>query len=148
MLRRVGPAISPEAVMEQPIAPQHTIGTATRRIELPAFTRTRRALIRLQAARATRQIIRELIARAEPRHGRPPTHVRLDALTERYAALGGNPADLLGRRRTFGRRGTRLRSLRGLAAARHDEWLRRELDAGQNARAHRQETGGDFSTLP
>jgi hypothetical protein len=134
--------------MGQPIPAQHTIGTTTKRIELPTVTRTRRALIRFQAARVTGQIIRELIAQPEPRHGRPPAHVRLDALTERYAALGGNPADLLGRRRTSGRRGKRLRSLRGLAAARHDEWLRRELDAGQSARAHRQETGGDFSILP
>ena len=133
--------------MGQPIPAQHTIGTRTRRIELPTVTRTRRALIRYQAARVTSQIIRELIARPEPRHGRPPAHVRLDALTERYVALGGDPADLLGGRRTFGRGGKRLHSLRPLAA-RRDEWLRRELDAGQRARARRYDTGGDFSTLP
>ena len=77
----------------------------------------------------------------------PATHVRLDALSERYATLGGDPADLLGRLRPFSRRGKRLRSMRRLAA-RRDEWLRRELDAGQSARAHRYETGSDFSILP
>jgi hypothetical protein len=133
--------------MGQPIPAQHTIGTTTKRIELPTVTRTRRAVIRFQAARVTGQIIRELIAQPEPRHGRPPAHVRLDALTERYAALGGDPADLLGRRRTFGRRGKRVHPLRWLAA-RHDAWLGRELEAGQSARAHRYETGGDFSILP
>ena len=83
--------------MGHPIARRHTTGTVTGRIELPAFVRTRRALIRFQAARATRQIIDELIAQPEPRCGRPPTDVRLDALSERYATLGGDPADLLGR---------------------------------------------------
>ena len=29
--------------------------------------------------------------------------------------------------------------------ARHDDWIRRELDAAQTARAHRRETGGDFT---
>jgi hypothetical protein len=123
-----------------------TTGAAAKPIELPAFTRTRRALIRLQAAHTTRQIINELSARPEPRHGHKPATSRLDALSERYTALGGDPVDLLGRRRSFDV-GNGLRALGQALQARHDEWLRRELDAGQTARAHRYETGGDFSTL-
>jgi hypothetical protein len=124
-----------------------TTTTAAKRIERPAFTRTRRAVIRLQAAHVTRQVINELIAQPEPRYGRPPTHVRLDALTARYAALGGEPADLLAQRRTFGHGGA-FRRLGQALQARHDEWTRRELDAAQTARAHRHEIGGDFSVLP
>jgi hypothetical protein len=123
----------------------HTITTAARPIERPAFTRTRRALIRLQAAHITRQIVNELIARPEPRHGHQPTFVRLRELTDRYAALGGEPSDLLAQRRTFGTGA--FSTLRQGLQARHDEWLRRELDAGQAARAHRREIGGDFSVL-
>jgi hypothetical protein len=133
--------------MDQPITAQPAIATTTKRIKLPTLTRTRRALIRFEAAAVTRQIIRELISQPEPRPGQPPAHVRLDALIERYAALGGDPADLLERGPTFGRRGAMSRARRRLAT-RRDEWLRRELDAGQSARAHRYETGGDFSTLP
>jgi hypothetical protein len=124
-----------------------TTGAAAKPIELPAFTRTRRALIRLQAAHTTRQIITELTARPEPRRGRQPVTARLDALGEAYAALGGDPADLLGRRRTF-RFGEGFQALGRALQARHDDWTRRELDAGQTARAHRYETGGDFSVLP
>ena len=65
-----------------------TTATTAKPIQPPAFARTRRALIRLQAAHVTRQVINELIAQPEPRHGRPPTHARLHALTERYAARG------------------------------------------------------------
>jgi hypothetical protein len=32
--------------------------------------------------------------------------------------------------------------------ARHDGWIRRELDAAQTARAHRREIGGDFTIAP
>jgi hypothetical protein len=32
--------------------------------------------------------------------------------------------------------------------ARHDNWMRRELDAAQTARAHRREIGGDFTIAP
>ena len=52
--------------------------------------------------------------------------------------------DLLGRRRTF----RAFSTLRQGLQARHDEWLRRELDAGQTARTHRHEIGGDFSVQP
>jgi len=39
------------------------------------------------------------------------------------------------------------RALVGLQA-RHDAWIRRELDAAQSARAHRREVGGDFTIVP
>ena len=124
-----------------------TAATTAKPLRPPAFTRTRRALIRLQAAHTTRQIIRELIAQPEPRHGRRPTSARFQELTDRYAALGGEPADLLAQRRTFGRGGGFRRFGQALQAC-HDEWPRRELDAAQTARAHRHEIGGDFSVLP
>jgi hypothetical protein len=122
----------------------HTTATTTNPIQPPAFARTRRALIRLQAAHITRKIVDELNTQPAPSHGRQPAFARLDGLTDRYAALGGEPPELLGRRRTFRAFGTLRQGLQ----ARRDEWLRRELDAGQTARAHRHETGGDFSTLP
>ena len=52
----------------------------------------RRALIRLQAARTKRRLIDELIAQPLPRYGREPAFARLDRLTARYAALGGDPS--------------------------------------------------------
>ena len=55
----------------------------------------RRAAIRLQAAHVTRDMIRELPAVAQTTAPRTPLFVRLDALQERYAALGGDPADLM-----------------------------------------------------
>ena len=58
--------------------------------------------------------------------------------------LGGRISDLLGRRRTF----HVFSTLRQGLHARHNEWLRRELEAGQTVRAHRHEIGGDFSVLP
>ena len=124
-----------------------TAATTAKPLRPPAFTRTRRALIRLQAAHTTRQIIRELIAQPEPRHGRRPTSARFQELTDRYAALGGEPSDLLGKRPPFSGGGA-IRALRSSLRARHDEWLRRELDAGQTARAHHREVGGDFHVLP
>ena len=122
----------------------HSTATATTPIQAPVFARTRRALIRLQAAQITRKIVDELSAQPAPRHGRRPAFARLDELTDRYAALGGEPPDLLGRRRTF--RG--ISAFRQGLEARHDGWLRRELDTGQTARAHRREIGGDFSIVP
>jgi hypothetical protein len=58
--------------------------------------RARRALIRIQAARSTRRMLRELHAiHTEPTPGRRPPFARLEALTARYEALGGDPSDLL-----------------------------------------------------
>ena len=60
----------------------------------PAFCAVRRAIVRLQAAHTTRAILRELVAIPQPVAGRKALFVRLDVLSERYAALGGDPADL------------------------------------------------------
>jgi hypothetical protein len=125
----------------------HTTTAAAKPIALPAFPRTRRALVRLQAAHVTRLVMQELIAQPEPRHGRQPAFVRLDALTERYARLGGEPTDLLGRRRTF-TVGEAVRPIGRALQTRYRDWQRRELDAGHATREHRYEIGGDFGTLP
>ena len=122
----------------------HSTATTAKPIQPPAFVRTRRALIRLQAAQITRRIVDELSARPTPSHGRRPAFARLDELTDRYAALGGEPPDLLGRRQTF----RAFSTFRQQLQARHEDWLRRELDSGQTVRAHRHEIGGDFSVLP
>jgi hypothetical protein len=61
----------------------------------PALDAVRRAAIRLQAAHVTRGMIRELVAVPQIAAPRTPLFVRLDALQERYAALGGDPADLV-----------------------------------------------------
>ena len=55
----------------------------------------RRAAIRLRAAHVTRGMIRELLAVPQIAAHRTPLFVRLDELQERYAQLGGNPADLV-----------------------------------------------------
>jgi hypothetical protein len=123
-----------------------TTTATTRSFRWPVLAPTRRALLRLQAARVSRQVIDELVDRREPRHGHQPHVARLDELADRYATLGGEPSDLLGRRRTSG--GGAFDGLRRTLRARHDAWLRRELDAAQTARAHRHEIGGDFSVLP
>ena len=78
----------------------HSTATTAKPIQPPAFARTRRALIRLQAAQITRRIVDEHSAQPTPSHGRRPAFARLDELTERYAAIGGEPPDLLGRRRS------------------------------------------------
>ena len=69
----------------------------------------------------------------------PATYLHTTATTTKPI----QPTHLLGRRRTFRVFG----ALRQALQARHDEWLRRELDAGQTARAHRHEIGGDFNVL-
>jgi hypothetical protein len=61
----------------------------------PALGAVRRAAIRLQAAHVTRGMIRELVAVPQTTVPRTPLFARLDALQERYTALGGDPADLL-----------------------------------------------------
>jgi hypothetical protein len=61
----------------------------------PALGALRRAAIRLQAARVSRRMIRELVTTPQIAAPRTPLFVRLDALQERYAQLGGDPADLV-----------------------------------------------------
>jgi len=122
----------------------HSPATTAKPIQPPAFARTRRALIRLQAAQITRKIVDELAAQRAPGHARRPAFARLDELTDRYAALGGEPPDLLGRRHTF----RAFSTVRQQLQARHEDWLRRELDSGQTVRAHRHEVGGDFGVQP
>ena len=61
----------------------------------PALSAGRRAAIRLQAAYVTRGMIRELLAVPQTMAPRMPLFARLDALQERYAPLGGDPADLV-----------------------------------------------------
>ena len=86
------------------LAPHMTVPTAPVRNaldELPAVTAPtafgamRRAAIRLQAARVTRCMIRELVAVPQIAAPRTPRFPRLEALQERYAQLGGDPADLV-----------------------------------------------------
>jgi hypothetical protein len=55
----------------------------------------RRAAVRLQAARVTREMIRQLVEVPQIAAPRPPLFVRLDVLQERYAQHGGDPADLV-----------------------------------------------------
>src|SRR4051794_11174433 len=61
----------------------------------PALGAVRRAAIRLQAARVAGRIIRELVTTPQTTAPRAPLFVRLDVLQERYAQLGGDPADLM-----------------------------------------------------
>jgi hypothetical protein len=61
----------------------------------PVLGGVRRAVIRLQAARVTRGMIRELVALPQIAAPRAPLFARLDALQERYAQLGGDPTDLV-----------------------------------------------------
>jgi hypothetical protein len=61
----------------------------------PALGALRRAAVRLQAVHVTRGMIREMVAVPQTTAPRTPLFVRLDALQERYAQLGGDPADLL-----------------------------------------------------
>ena len=121
----------------------HSTATTAKPIQPPAFARTRRALIRLQAAQITRRIVDELSAQPTPSHGRRPAFARLDELTERYAASAASRptcSDGGGRSASSARSGAAAGPPRGLA--------RRELDSGQTVRAHRHEVGGDFSVLP
>ena len=89
--------------MSSQLTPQMTVAAATIRSTVdhpaaaarPALGAVRRAAIRLQAAHVTRGMIRELIAVPQITAPRAPLFVRLDALQERYAQLGGDPADLV-----------------------------------------------------
>jgi hypothetical protein len=83
--------------MSTQLSPDVTMGaTAISASHRPALCAVRRAVIRLQAARTTREMLRELVAVPQPSAVRgTPRFVRLDRLSERYAALGGDPTDLL-----------------------------------------------------
>jgi len=61
----------------------------------PAFGAARRFAIRLRAGEVTRGMIRQLAAVPQTTAPSAPLFVRLDALQERYAQLGGDPADLV-----------------------------------------------------
>jgi hypothetical protein len=61
----------------------------------PVLGTLRRAAVRLQAAHVTSGMLRELVAVPQLKEPRTPRFVRLDALQERYARLGGDPADLV-----------------------------------------------------
>ena len=82
----VSPTMSTSAVGTSVQAGGHT---AT-----PAFGRVRRLVVRRQAARVADAMIRDLLAVPQPFAGRP-RFARLDALTARYEALGGDPSDLV-----------------------------------------------------
>jgi hypothetical protein len=96
----------------------------------PAFARTRRAIIRLQAARLAQRIAEGLVP--APRPGATPPWVRLDRLTTRYRALGGDPA--------------RLAHLRG--PSRRETRVSRATAARHERLAHQYEVGGSYSDLP
>ena len=61
----------------------------------PALGAMRRALVRLRAAHITHGMLRELIEGPQVTAPGQPLFVRLDALQERYTALGGDPGDLV-----------------------------------------------------
>jgi hypothetical protein len=62
----------------------------------PSFARARRALIRLRAARLTDRMVREMVAApGVPTRPHDPAFPQLDALAERYEALGGDRSVLL-----------------------------------------------------
>jgi hypothetical protein len=62
----------------------------------PSFARARRALIRLRAVRLTDRMVREMVAAPDvARRPDQPAFPELDALVERYEALGGDPSLLL-----------------------------------------------------
>ena len=82
--------------MSSQITPHLTVPAATvRTTARPALGAVRRAAIRLQAARVTSGMLRERDAVSRVTAPRTPLFVRLDALQERYARLGGDPADLV-----------------------------------------------------
>ena len=73
-----------------------TTARTVAQVGVPTFARGRRALIRVRAGRLTDRMIRETVA-APGIPGRPdhPAFPWLDALAERYEALGGDRSDLL-----------------------------------------------------
>jgi hypothetical protein len=83
--------IAVPAVFVRSTADEDLLPVATR----SAVTVMRRAATRLQASHVTRAMIRELGAPAPLTAPRTPLFARLDALQQRYAHLGGDPADLV-----------------------------------------------------
>ena len=90
--------------MSSQITPHLTVPAATVRSAVddlpavaarPALGAMRRAAIRLQAAHVTSGMLRERAAVSQLTAPQTPLFVRLDALQERYARLGGDPADLV-----------------------------------------------------
>ena len=75
-----------------------TGGTAGDAVEItarPAFATVRRAVIRRRAAHVASGLLREMTAGAPLTAPHKPLFVRLDALQKHYAALGGEPGDLV-----------------------------------------------------
>jgi hypothetical protein len=90
--------------MNSQLTPQMTIrvnatgGTAGDALEITehaAFATVRRAVIRLRAAHVASGLLHEMTAGCQVTAPRKPLFVRLDALQERYTALGGDPGDLV-----------------------------------------------------
>ena len=61
----------------------------------PPFGAMRRAVIRLRAAHVAHGMLREMVAGPQVTAPGRPLFVRLDALQERYTALGGDSGDLV-----------------------------------------------------
>jgi hypothetical protein len=61
----------------------------------PPFSTMRRAVIRLRAAHLASGLLREMTAGSQVTAPGRPLFARLDALEERYMALGGDPGDLV-----------------------------------------------------
>ena len=90
--------------MSSQITPHLTVPAATIRSTVddlpavaarPALGAVRRAAIRLQAAHVASGMLRERVPVRQLTAPLTPLFVRLDALQERYARLGGDPADLV-----------------------------------------------------
>jgi uncharacterized protein with LGFP repeats len=66
------------------------------RIDTAPLARVQRALLRVRAARLTDRMVREMVAApGVPRRPDHPAFPQLDALAERYEALGGDRSVLL-----------------------------------------------------
>ena len=90
--------------MSSQITPHLTVPAATVRSAVdnlpavaarPALGAMRQAAIRLPAAHVTSGMLRERVAVRQLTAPRTPLFGRLDALQERYARLGGDPAGLV-----------------------------------------------------
>jgi hypothetical protein len=66
------------------------------RIDTAPLARAHRAVLRVRAARLTDRMVRETVAAPDvARRPGQPAFPELDALVERYEALGGDPSVLL-----------------------------------------------------
>jgi hypothetical protein len=66
------------------------------RIHAAPLARAQRAVLRVRAARLTDRMVREMVAAPDvARRPGQPAFPELDALVERYEALGGDPSVLL-----------------------------------------------------